>query len=312
MTRIVECVDVRREYERGKPVLNGVSCVVESGEVVGLLGKNGAGKTTLLQIVMGMLEVQSGAVRVLGLDPRRDAVAVKRRIGFVSEDQALPAFFTANQVMDIHRGLFPTWDETFAQDLVGRFELPLDRRRSQVTPRSTPLDRKVGKLSKGQARQLALLCAVSHRPELLVLDEPAGGLDPHARREFLETSIRLLNESGTTILFSSHHMNDVERMASRLLMLHEGSLWIDSDLDAIREGYCLALLPADLPSARSRLLALDGCLCVRERPDAVRAVFELGAAECRALLAGRGDLPLVHCQPLPLEEMFVELAGGRS
>lgn len=298
MKRTVEFVDVRREYERGKPVLDGISFSVEPGEVVGLLGKNGAGKTTLLQIVMGMLEAQSGTIRVFGLDPRRDGVEMKRRIGFVSENQDLPPFLSVNRVLDLHRGLFPDWDEAFAQDLIRRFDLPLDR--------------KVGKLSKGQARQLALLCAVSHRPELLVLDEPAGGLDPHARREFLETSIRLLNESGTTILFSSHHMNDVERMASRLLMLHEGSLWIDSDLDAIREGYSLALLPADLPDARTRLMALETCLCVREAADAVRAVFELGADECRSTLAALGDLPPALCKPLPLEEMFVELAGGRA
>jgi len=296
--RIVEFQGVRRSYVKDAPVLDGISFAVDAGEVIGLLGKNGAGKTTLLHIAMGMLEPQGGQARVFGLDPRRDAVAVKRRVGFVSEDQALPAFFTAEQVMDVHRGLFPTWDEDLARELMSRFDLPGGR--------------KVGKLSKGEARQLALLCAVAHRPELLILDEPAGGLDPHARRGFLETSIKLLNETGTTILFSSHHMTDVERMASRLLMLHEGQIWIDSELEAIREGYCLALLPADLSRARERLLALPRCLCVRERPDAVRAVFELGPEECRAHLARELDLAEPACRPLPLEEMFVELVGGTS
>ncbi len=247
---------------------------------------------------MGMLEAQEGQVRIFGMDPRRDTVEIKRRIGFVSEDQSFPTFFNANQVMDVHRGLFPTWDEDLAQDLLTRFDLPSGR--------------KVGKLSKGQARQLALLCAVAHRPELLILDEPAGGLDPHARREFLETSIRLLNETGTTILFSSHYMNDVERMASRLLMLHDGQIWIDSDLDDIREGYCLALLPAGMPGIGERLLADPRCLCVRERTDAVRAVFELGPDECSAHLRKNFELTDAQCRPLPLEEMFIELAGGTS
>ncbi|MBA4377319.1 MAG: ABC transporter ATP-binding protein [Gemmatimonas sp.] len=247
---------------------------------------------------MGMLEPQAGSVRVFGMDPRREAVAVKSRIGFVSEDQALPGFLTLDGVMDLHRGLFPDWDEDCAQRLIGRFQLPTDRR--------------IGKLSKGQARQAALLCAVSHRPDLLVLDEPAGGLDPHARREFLETSIQLLNEAGTTILFSSHHMTDVERMASRLLMLHDGQVWIDSDLDAIREGYCLALLPAGTPDARRLLLGHGRCLCVRERPDAVRAVFEMGAEECRAALADAPGLEGASCRPLSLEDMFIELVGGAS
>jgi len=298
VNRILEFKGVRRAYTKDVPVLDGISFTVDGGEVIGLLGKNGAGKTTLLHVAMGMLEAQDGAARVFGLDPRRDPVEVKRRIGFVSEDQSLPAFFTADQVMDVHRGLFPTWDEDLARELLARFDLPTGR--------------KVGKLSKGEARQLALLCAVSHRPELLVLDEPAGGLDPHARRGFLETSIKLLNETGTTIIFSSHHMTDVERMASRLLMLHEGQLWIDSELDDIREGYCLALLPADTPRAGDMLLAQPRCLCVRERPDAVRAVFEMGPEECRSYLARDLDLPDVTCRPLPLEEMFIELVGGTS
>ncbi len=298
MNRIVEFKGVHRSYAKDTPVLDGISFTVDGGEVIGLLGKNGAGKTTLLHVAMGMLEAQDGQARVFGLDPRRDAVEVKRRIGFVSEDQALPSFFTANQVMDVHRGLFPTWDEDLARELMERFALPTGR--------------KVGKLSKGEARQLALLCAVAHRPELLVLDEPAGGLDPHARREFLETSIKLLNETGTTIIFSSHHMTDVERMASRLLMLHEGQIWIDSELEDIREGYCLALLPADMPQAGAQLLAQPRCLCVRERTDAVRAVFEMGPDECRAHLSRELGFDHANCRPLPLEEMFIELVGGMS
>jgi len=296
--RIVEFNDVRRAYVKDSPVLDGISFTVNAGEVIGLLGKNGAGKTTLLHIAMGMLETQEGRVRVFGLDPRADSVAVKRRIGFVSEDQTLPSFFTANQVIDVYRGLFPTWDEDLAQEMLSRFDLPSGR--------------KIGKMSKGEARKLALLCAVSHRPELLILDEPAGGLDPHARREFLETSIRLLNETGTTILFSSHYMNDVERMASRLLMLHDGQIWIDSDLDDIREGYCLAMLPIDTPRVGERLIAEPGCLCVRERSDAVRAVFEMGAEPCQAHLREVFNRADITCRPLPLEEMFIELAGGTS
>ena len=155
---------------------------------------------------------------------------------------------------------------------------------------------------------MALLCAVSHRPELLILDEPAGGLDPAARRQFLETSIRLLNETGTTILFSSHHMGDVERMASRLVMIHETEKWIDSALDDIRDGYCLALVPGDATTTDD-LLALGDCLCARERGAALHAVFAAGADACRATLAGRLGRNDVQCRPLPLEEMFIELVG---
>ena len=288
---------VWRAYRAGVDVLAGVTFTVESGQVVGLLGKNGAGKTTLIRIAMGMLEPQQGGVRVLGLDPRRDPVEVKRRIGYVAEDQILPPFLTVGQVVDLHRGLYPTWDDAMARDLLDRFELPLRA--------------KIRTLSKGQARRVALLCAVAHRPELLLLDEPASGLDPAARREFLETSIRLLNESGTAILFSSHYMTDVERMADRIVMIHDGKVLIDNGLDELREGFALAMVPRDAVTDRGRLLALDGCLGVRERLDAWHAILRLSPAEARVVLReklGLGDVP---CRAIPLEDMFVELAGGR-
>ena len=226
---IVDFENIHRAYHRGADVLNGVTFSIEAGRVVGLVGKNGAGKTTLLRIAMGMLEAQQGAVRLFGLDPRREPLEVKRRVGFVSEDQILPPFMKVEQILDLHRGLFPTWDESVAQDLIVRFGIPVRT--------------KVKALSKGQARQVALLCAVAHKPELLLLDEPAAGLDPAARREFLETSIQLLNQLGTTILFSSHYMSDVERLADRIVMLHEGRVLIDSELDEIQEHYSLALVP---------------------------------------------------------------------
>jgi ABC-2 type transport system ATP-binding protein len=296
--KAIEFDGIHRAYTRGADVLNGVSFSLEPGEVVGLLGKNGAGKTTLIRIAMGMIEPQQGRMRVLGLDPREKPIDVKRRVGYVAEDQILPPFFTVGQVVDLHRGLFPTWDDAMAREFMERFELS---RRA-----------KIRSLSKGQARRTALLCAVAHRPELLLLDEPASGLDPAARREFLETSIRLLNESGTTILFSSHYMTDIERMADRIVMIHGGKVLIDNGLDELREGFALAMVPKDALPDRDRLVALGGCLGVRERPDAWHAILRLSPAEARSAIHERLGLPDVSCRAIPLEDMFVELAGGRT
>lgn len=289
---------IHRAYERGADVLAGVGFSIPKGEVVGLLGKNGAGKTTLIRIAMGMLEPQRGSVRVFGLDPRAKPLEVKRRVGYVSEDQILPPFLTVAEVVDTHRGLFPTWDDEMYDDLADRFEL-------------SPLAR-IRDLSKGQARQVALLCAVSHRPELLILDEPAGGLDPAARREFLETSIRLLNEEGTTILFSSHYMQDVERMAGRVVMLHGGAVLIDDALDALREAHTLAVIPGEDSMSTERVRAIEGCLGVRERSDGLHAVFASGPDEaCRRLAAELGASDAI-CRSIALEDMFIELVGGQE
>ena len=295
---IVEFQSVHRAYTRNRDVLAGVSFTIEAGQVVGLLGKNGAGKTTLLRIAMGLLDPQQGSVEVFGLDPRREPLAVKKRVGYVSEDQILPPFMRTDQVLALHKGLFPTWDDALAQSMIERFQIPGRQ--------------KIKTLSKGQARQVALLCAVAHRPELLILDEPAGGLDPAARREFLETSIQLLNEGGTTILFSSHYMSDVERLADRIVMLHDGRVLVDTELDELRENYSLALVQPNGRVSRESLLALESCLGVRQRADALHAIFELEPASVESLLGREMDLGQVRCTRIGLEEMFIELAGGQS
>lgn len=202
MNPILEFDNITRAYKKGVPVLNGVSFTMNEGEVVGLLGRNGAGKTTLIRIAMGLLYPQEGSVRVFGISPTEDPVAVKQRIGYVSEDQILPPGSTVAELIDFHRYLFPRWDNGLEHELLDRFGL------------STTA--KIKRLSKGEARQVALLCAICHRPDLLLLDEPGGGLDPAARREFLEASIQLLNREGSAILFSSHHMSDVERLGGRV------------------------------------------------------------------------------------------------
>jgi ABC-2 type transport system ATP-binding protein len=294
---VLDFEGIHRAYEGGEDVLAGVGFAVRKGEVIGLLGKNGAGKTTLIRIAMGMLEPQRGSVRVFGLDPRSHPLEVKRRVGYVSEDQILPPFLTVAEVVDIHRGLFPSWDDSMSSELASRFGLLPNAR--------------IKTLSKGQARQVALMCAVSHRPELLLLDEPAGGLDPAARREFLETSIRLLNEEGTTILFSSHYMQDVERMAGRVVMLHEGGVLIDDELDALREAHTLAVVQDGSCATPEQVRAIDGCLGVRERSDGLHAVFALPPSEA----CGRIERELsavANCRSIGLEDMFIELAGGQG
>jgi ABC-2 type transport system ATP-binding protein len=289
--------NIHRAYRRNRDVLAGVSFALEPGEVVGLVGRNGAGKTTLIRIAMGMLEAQEGSVRVFEMDPRVSPVEVKKRVGYVSEDQILPEFLRVRDVLALHREVFPSWDPDLERSLLEQF---------RIEP-----GEKIRTLSKGQARQVALLCAVAHRPELLLLDEPAGGLDPAVRREFLETAIRLLNEAGTTILFSSHYMGDIERIAGRIVLLDEGRVLLDSDLDEVREGFTLVLVPATNGTTRERLLALPRCIGVRERGGTQHAVLRLHPDNARAVVERELGIASPACRNLPLEEMFIELVGDR-
>ncbi|HUP03373.1 MAG TPA: ABC transporter ATP-binding protein [Bryobacteraceae bacterium] len=296
MTPVLEFLNVSRSFKIGVPVLDGVSFSMAEGEVVGLLGRNGAGKTTLIHIAMGLLSTHGGAVRLFGVSPFDDPVAVKRRIGFVSEEQVLPPRSTIAELVAFHRYLFSRWDGALERQLLDRFAL---------SPTS-----KIHRLSKGQARQVALLCAVCHRPELLLLDEPAGGLDPVARREFLETSIQLLNREGTAILFSSHQMGDVERIGGRIVLLDEGKVLIDRDLDRIREDVCVAIVPRDSAPNAAALESLPGCLRVRAVFDDWHVVVEGDPDAVRSELTVLSPGNNIRCVRVPLEELFIELVGG--
>lgn len=296
MNPVLDFQNIARSYTRGVPVLNGVSFAMEAGEVVGLLGRNGAGKTTLIRIAMGMLFPHAGSVRVFGLSPTEDPVAVKRRIGYVAEDQVLPPGSSIAELAALHRYLFPSWDQALERQLLERFGLDPSAR--------------IKALSKGQARQVALVCAVCHRPELLILDEPAGGLDPAARREVLETAIQLLNREGSSILFSSHHMNDVERIGGRVVLLDQGKVRLDRDLDRLREDVCVAMLPRASAPDPETLQRLPGCLHARPVFDDWHAVFEGAPDAVRDRLAQSLGVGATRCVRVPLEELFIEMVGG--
>lgn len=288
---------VARSYRSDVQVLRDVSFVVQPQEVVALLGRNGAGKTTLIHLALGMLRPRAGTVRVFGLDPLRDPVAVKRRIGYVAEDQVLPAGMTVAEVLALHRRVFPAWDAALERDLLEQFGLTRGASR-------------MAQLSRGEARQVALLCAVCHRPQLLILDEPAGGLDPATRREFLEAAIQLLNREGTAIFFSSHYMTDVERLAERALVLDDGRLILDEPLDELLDAHCVARIPRERLTDRTLIERMPGCLHLRGMLGEWHAVFRGGAAMTQRRLVETLGIAEVSCSAVRLEDLFVDLLGG--
>ena len=295
---ILALENIHRSYEQSREALKGISLSVERGEVVGLIGRNGAGKTTLLRIAVGILKQHQGAVRVFGLDPWNHAVEVKRKLGYVAETEAVPAHLSVGDLIDLHQDLYPTWDPALERDLLQRLAL---RKSSRISA-----------LSKGEARKVILLCAIAHRPELLILDEPAGGLDPSARREFLEVSIELLNQSGSSIVFSSHHMIDVERIAGRVAVIEEGDKILDVELDSFRQDFCLAILPSISEETLQRLGSMNGFVRSRKRDHSLYAVFSRKPEDVSAELSTGLGISDARCTRASLEEMFVALVGTES
>lgn len=167
--------------------LQDVSLRVPRGGVYGLIGSNGAGKTTLIKHILGSHYAQSGSVSVFGLDPVTDPVGVLGRIGYMSEDRDIPAWMRVQEIIGFTRSFYPAWDTGYAAELLELFELD---------PKQ-----KIRYLSRGQAARVCLLLALSHRPELLVLDEPSSGLDPVIRRDILTAIVKTTSDDGRTVLF---------------------------------------------------------------------------------------------------------------
>jgi ABC-2 type transport system ATP-binding protein len=218
----IEIHRLSRQFAATK-ALDDVSLTISRGGVFGLIGGNGAGKTTLIKHLLGMLRAQSGSVRVFGLDPVQNPVGTLGRIGYLSEDRDLPEWMSVRELMRYTQAFYPTWDATYAGQLREMFDLD---------PRS-----KINKLSRGQRARVGLLVALAHRPELLVLDEPSSGLDPVVRRDILGAIIRTIADEGRTVLFSSHLLDEVERVADQVTIIHRGRLILTATMDDIKENH---------------------------------------------------------------------------
>jgi ABC-2 type transport system ATP-binding protein len=215
---VIELAGVSRRFG-SKTALDHVSLRVPRGVVYGLVGVNGAGKTTLIKHILGLLRAQTGAVRVFDRDPAADPAAVLVRIGYLSEEPDLPGWMRVGELFRYTRAFYPNWDQAFADELSASFALD---------PKA-----KVRHLSKGQRARTGLVLALAHRPELLVLDEPSSGLDPIVRRDILGAIIRTIADEGRTVIFSSHLLHEVERVADRVALIDRGRVAFSGSLDQI-------------------------------------------------------------------------------
>lgn len=240
---IIEVQHLSRRFD-DRQALHDLSLTVPRGGVFGLIGGNGAGKTTLIRHLLGMLKAQQGSVRVFGLDPVAAPAAVLGRIGYLSEDRDLPNWMRLQDLLRYTQAFYPSWDSAYAEELRKNFDL---------NPATC-----VKSLSRGQRARAGLLIALAHRPELLVLDEPSSGLDPVVRRDILGSIIRTVADEGRTVLFSSHLLDEVERVADRVAIIHEGRILLTSEMEQIRESHRRLVL--QFRNSTNEPPAIDGML----------------------------------------------------
>ncbi len=293
---VVDVNDVSRSFGGGKTALDGVSFRATAGQVHVLVGSNGAGKTTLLKHVLGLLRAKTGSVRVFGLDPVRDPVAVLARIGYLSEERELPEWMSVDELMRYSQAFHPNWDTSYARELLDAFALDPAK--------------KIKELSKGMRAQAGLIAAVAHRPELLILDEPSSGLDAVVRRDILDAIVRTVVDDGRTVIFSSHLLDEVERMSDHVTLIHQGRVALSGALDDVRRGYQRSRVHFgehfDRPPILDTALAMEG-------GGRTWSVVHTGSLEKfrRSVVARGGEI--VESRDATLEEIFLARAGhGRS
>lgn len=289
---------------RGKPAVDGLSLEVPEGSVFGLLGENGAGKTTTIQALLGLVPPSAGRLEVLGLDPTRQGLEVRRRVGYVPEAPVLYDWMTVAEIgwfaaafhLDVDRST-AGYQARYAE-LVRGFDLPAKR--------------KIKALSKGMRAKVSLSLALAADPPLLILDEPTSGLDAMVRREFLESMVDLAG-AGRTVLLSSHQIGEVERVASHIALLHQGQLILAEPLDELKARTFLLRVtfasrdhPEAPPHGRG-LDLIDASVAPRQARWLVRAADRAACEAVRALPGVEG----LQIETPSLEEIYVGFMRAR-
>jgi ABC-2 type transport system ATP-binding protein len=267
-------------------VLDGLDWALPTGQVVGLLGRNGAGKTTLIETLLGLREPDAGTALLFGQPSQALPDAVRARIGYVPQRSDLFEWMTAEQMLAYFRSFYPRWNTAKVDGLMSRWN---------IAP-----DKPISKLSGGQQQRLSIIRALAHEPELLVLDEPVSSLDPAGRRDFLGELVEQVVDRRTTVVFSTHILSDLERVALDVAFLSGGRIALHAPLDELLESSVrLGGVPADIQRfvAEHQLQAMSRAAGV--------PVIARGRDAARLPKA----TPTVSVDPVTLEDLFLALTA---
>ncbi|HEY7338577.1 MAG TPA: ABC transporter ATP-binding protein [Bryobacteraceae bacterium] len=267
--------------------LENVSLNVPEGQIMGLIGPNGAGKSTTIRILLGLVHQDSGDVRVLGRRMPAEQVAAKWDIGFASEDMRLYEGMTLDWHIGFIRSIYPAWDAKYAQLLLKRFGLKAEQ--------------KIKGFSHGQRVKATLLLVLARRPKLLILDEPTTGLDPVARHEILRELTGVMADEGRSILFSSHHTQDVEQISDRITFIDRGRVIDSMDKEIYLDRW--RRLRLEVP-AGVELPALPGIIGVRQEGRVAVATANAFVPDLPSAYENTG-VRVQRVESMTLEEIFV-------
>lgn len=285
----IRCEQITMRYA-GRTVLANVSLDVTPGTVLGLIGRNGAGKTTLIRMLLGLEQPDDGQAFVFG-EPSLDLTdSAKQRVGYVPQQPDAFAWMRVGDMLEFVGRQYPRWDAEFVQLSLARWQISAEQRLASLSP--------------GERQRVALIRALAVNPDVLVLDEPASALDPVARRDLLREIVARAAESETTVFFSTHIVSDLERVASRVVFLHEHRIIVDAALDDLAETHArLSIPPASAAFAASRI---PGEVSRRHHRDGSTTLVI--ARDRGAAWPGIVTAPGARIDALNLEDLFIEVA----
>lgn len=220
MQTILEANNLCKQYKDF--TLKDVSLSLPKGAIMGFIGENGAGKTTTIRLLLNMVAADSGNARIFGLDHEKDELAIKQEIGVVFDELGFYETLKPKDIAAIHAGLYRRWDNQLFEHYLRKFQLP---------------QKQVKEYSRGMKMKLAISCALSHHPKLLILDEATSGLDPVVRNEILDEFLDFIQDEEHSILFSSHITSDLERVADYITLIHEGQIVFSQSKDELIDHY---------------------------------------------------------------------------
>lgn len=286
---ILDIKNLQRKIDQ-VTIIKSISAQVKAGDVVALLGKNGAGKTTLLETLLGFSFPSFGSVNIWGEKATDIKGDIKQRIGFVPQQDELLVGFNGKEHLDLFKAFRLNWNQTLVDRLVLEWLIPMD-----VVVR---------KMSVGQRQKLSILLAIAHDPELLILDEPVASLDPVARRQFLQQLVDIAADENRAIIFSSHIVSDMERVANQVWMLQNGELSYQGGLDELKESIArVTINAAELLPAN---LGLDNVIKQRVQAKQAWLTIKKWSPELQDIIAQKFNAN-VQVDYLSLEDIFLEM-----
>jgi ABC-2 type transport system ATP-binding protein len=287
MSEILKVDSLQKSFGR-KRVLEGLSLTLEKGEVCGLLGRNGEGKTTLIRILMGVIPADGGRVVYQGRPVSYADAAYKRTIGYIAEDNIFYDRMKVRELMRFNASFYPSWSRQRADDYLNRFTLSRNDR--------------IRNLSRGMKLKLGLAVALAAAPELLLLDDPTSGLDVPTRHDFLRNIIQEITDAGTTVLFATHQVHEVEKILDHLAILHGGRMVLDESYETVKSRAMKVVLNGE-PAALEALSG-EGILSKEIQGGAAAVIAYPWTDEVRRKLEAASRTPLETSAP-SLEEIFI-------